>query len=42
MSKKDHRLGVREANLVDRHLKLEETKLQNIKTAIWKIDQVLG
>lgn len=42
MSKKEHRLGVSEANLVVRHLKLESEGKQDMAMAIEKIDQLYG
>lgn len=42
MSKKEHRLGVSEVNLVVRHLKLEGATSENINSAIEEIDQLYG
>lgn len=42
MSKKEHRLGVSEVNLVVRHLKLEDAIPENIKATIDEIDQLYG
>jgi hypothetical protein len=42
MTDKDHRLGVTEANLVVRHLKLEDVDSASIKIAIQEIDRLYG
>jgi hypothetical protein len=42
MTKKEHRLGVSELNLVVRHLKLEPTEHQQLQDAITEIDQIYG
>jgi len=42
MSKKEHRLGVSEVNLVTRNLKLHETDDGVIASAIAEIDEIYG
>lgn len=42
MSKKDHRLGVSEINLVVRHLKLEPVDQTKLEAAITEVDQLYG
>ena len=42
MTKKEHRLGVSELNLVVRHLKLEPAEQQQLEAAITEIDQIYG
>tara|TARA_R110001592_G_scaffold266597_1_gene532313 strand:- start:147 stop:503 length:357 start_codon:yes stop_codon:yes gene_type:complete len=42
MTKKEHRLGVSELNLVVRHLKLVPTEQQQLQDAITEIDQIYG
>lgn len=42
MSKKEHRLGVSEVNLVVRHLKLDPKGVGNIQEAISEIDSLYG
>jgi hypothetical protein len=42
MSKKEHRLGVDEVNLVVRHLKLLDSDESSIASAIAEIDEVYG
>lgn len=42
MSSKIHRLGVSEASLVVRHLKLEPTSSETIKNVITEIDGIYG
>ncbi len=41
-NKKNHRVGVSEVNLVDRHLKIEFIEENKIEEAIRDIDKVLG
>jgi hypothetical protein len=42
MSDLNHRVGVQEANLVVRHIKLENVNEKNIKTILAAIDQQFG
>ncbi|MGM7317319.1 cation transporter [Idiomarina sp. ST10R2A5] len=42
MSDNEHRVGVKEVNLVIRHLKLESTSPADIKAAIVEIDKLFG
>lgn len=42
MDKQEHRLGVVEANLVTRHLKIESAAREIISTVIEEIDQIYG
>ncbi|MBL4575796.1 MAG: hypothetical protein JKY51_06825 [Opitutaceae bacterium] len=42
MTKKEHRLGVHEVNLVIRHLKLDEPATEAVEAAISEIDQLFG
>tara|TARA_R110001592_G_scaffold240432_1_gene500526 strand:+ start:8900 stop:9256 length:357 start_codon:yes stop_codon:yes gene_type:complete len=42
MKKSEHRLGVSETNLVDRHLKLVDVDTQCIALAISEIDEIYG
>ncbi|AFU97785.1 hypothetical protein [Simiduia agarivorans] len=42
MSKKEHRLGVSEVNLVVRHLKIDSGGVGNIQEAIGEIDTLYG
>lgn len=42
MSKKEHRLGVSEVNLVPRHLKMEAADSEQIAQAIDEIDHIYG
>lgn len=42
MSKKEHRLGVNEINLVVRHLKLDENSLKNIDRALAEVNSIYG
>ncbi len=42
MTKKEHRLGVSEANLVNRHLKIETAPAESIRAAVAEIDEIYG
>lgn len=42
MTKKEHRLGVSEVNLVARHLKIENTSHEKIQATIEEIDALYG
>ena len=42
MSKKEHRLGVSEINLVVRHLKLEPADQNNLQAVVAEVDQLYG
>ena len=42
MSNLDHRVGVKEVNLVVRHLKLDVVDGQDIDTVVSDIDQIMG
>lgn len=39
---KEHRLGVAEANLVKRHLKIKQADKSDIEAAIYEIDKLYG
>lgn len=42
MPTKEHRLGVSEANLVKRRIKIEPSQRTNLRPAIEEIDQIFG
>lgn len=42
MTKKEHRLGVSDVNLVKRHLKIEAAPAESIRAAIAEIDELYG
>ncbi len=42
MTKQEHRLGVSEINLVERHLKLEKSPSEKIQAAVDEIDKLYG
>ena len=42
MTKKEHRLGVSEVNLVTRHLKIENISAEKIQAAVVEIDEIYG
>jgi len=42
MTKKEHKLGVSEVNLVSRHLKIEVAPAETIQAAVAEIDETYG